>query len=78
MTTVSSPNSPLVATPAVVLDPADDPMITPRPREQDAAQFSQLVDHRLIASGHNQPFNAPAEIALAVRTLHTTLNHQPR
>ncbi len=61
---------PIVDVPAIVLDPTEDPALNPRPREQHAARFPRLLDYRQIASGHNQPFDAPAEVALAVRDLH--------
>jgi pimeloyl-ACP methyl ester carboxylesterase len=64
---------PAVEVPALVLDPIDDPVLQPRPREQHAAQFSRLLDYRRIQSGHNQPFDAPAETARAVCELHTFL-----
>jgi pimeloyl-ACP methyl ester carboxylesterase len=64
---------PTIDTPAIVLDPTEDPVLQPRTREQHLARFPQLLDHRLIASGHNQPFDAPAEVALAVRDLHAFL-----
>jgi pimeloyl-ACP methyl ester carboxylesterase len=62
---------PTVDVPAIVLDPTEDPALSPRPREQHAAHFPHLLDYRQIPSGHNQPFDAPAEVALAVRDLHT-------
>jgi pimeloyl-ACP methyl ester carboxylesterase len=64
---------PIVDVPAIVLDPIEDPALNPRPREQHAARFPRLLDYRQISSGHNQPFDAPAEVALAVRDLHAFL-----
>jgi pimeloyl-ACP methyl ester carboxylesterase len=64
---------PVVDVPAIVLDPTEDPALHPRPREQHAAWFPRLLDYRPIPSGHNQPFDAPAEVALAVRDLHAFL-----
>lgn len=64
---------PIVDVPAIVLDPIEDPALNPRPREQHAARFPRLLDYRQISSGHNQPFDAPAEIVLAVRDLHAFL-----
>ena len=34
---------------------------------------SPLLDYRQIPAGHNQPSEAPAEVALAVRDLHAFL-----
>jgi pimeloyl-ACP methyl ester carboxylesterase len=65
---------PTVDVPAIVLDPTEDPALHPRAREQHHAQFSRLLDYRQISSGHNQPFDAPAEVALAVRDLHAFLD----
>jgi hypothetical protein len=64
---------PTVDVPAVVLDPTEDPALKPRPREQHLARFPRLLDYRRIASGHNQPFDAPAEAARAVHDLHAFL-----
>ena len=64
---------PAVNLPAIVLDPAQDPVLQPRTREQHAARFPQLLDYRLIPSGHNQPLDAPAQVALAVQDLHEVL-----
>jgi hypothetical protein len=59
-----------IDSPAIVLDPTEDPVLQPRTHEQHAARFSRLLDHRLIRSGHNQPFDAPAEVTRAVQDLH--------
>jgi pimeloyl-ACP methyl ester carboxylesterase len=64
---------PAVNVPAVVLDPTEDPALKPRPREQHLARFPRLLDYRRVPSGHNQPFDAPAEAALAVHDLHAFL-----
>jgi pimeloyl-ACP methyl ester carboxylesterase len=64
---------PTVDVPAIVLDPTEDPALHPRTREQHAARFPRLLDYRQIPSGHNQPFDAPTQVALAVRDLHTYL-----
>ncbi len=68
---------PTIDVPAIVLDPTQDPMVTPRTREEHSKRFTRLLDHRLIPSGHNQPFDAPAEVSLAVRDLHRALLGQP-
>jgi hypothetical protein len=64
--------------PAIVLDPTEDPVLPPSPREQHVAHFPGLLDYRQIASGHNQPFDAPADVALAVRDLHASLEPDAR
>jgi pimeloyl-ACP methyl ester carboxylesterase len=61
---------PTVDVPAIVLEPTEDPALNTRPREEHARWFPHLVDFRQISSGHNQPFDAPADVALAVRDLH--------
>jgi pimeloyl-ACP methyl ester carboxylesterase len=60
---------PSVVVPTIVLDPVDDPALQPRTREQHARNFTRLVDYRQIASGHNQPADAPTDVAQAVRDL---------
>ncbi|MER7564259.1 alpha/beta fold hydrolase [Streptomyces sp. NPDC048523] len=64
---------PTVDVPSIVLDPTEDPALHPRPREQHLARFPHLLDYRRIDSGHNQPFDAPAEVASAVRELRAFL-----
>ncbi|WP_208971269.1 hypothetical protein [Kineococcus rubinsiae] len=64
---------PALEVPAIVLDPTEDPALRPRPCQEHARSFPRLVDHRRIASGHDQPFDAPAEVADAVRRLHAHL-----
>ncbi|WP_307534519.1 hypothetical protein [Streptomyces sp. V3I8] len=56
-----------------MLDPTEDPALHPRPREEHAGRFPRLLGHRRVPSGHNQPFDAPAEVARAVRDLHAFL-----
>jgi pimeloyl-ACP methyl ester carboxylesterase len=64
---------PPVDVPAIVLDPMIDPVLSPRLREEHAAHFPQLLDYRQIATGHNQPFDAPQDVAGAVLDLHELL-----
>ncbi|MDJ0334031.1 alpha/beta hydrolase [Salinibacterium sp. G-O1] len=64
---------PTIDVPAIVIDPTQDPMITPRTRDEHTARFTRLIDHRLSASGHNQPFDAPLDVALAVQDLHRAI-----
>jgi pimeloyl-ACP methyl ester carboxylesterase len=68
---------PTVDVPAIVLDPTQDPALSPRPREHHNARFPRLLDYRQISSGHNQPFDAPADVVLAVRDLHAALESIP-
>jgi pimeloyl-ACP methyl ester carboxylesterase len=65
---------PTVDVPAIVLDPTEDPALNPRTRAEHAARFPRLLDYRQISSGHNQPFDAPTEVALAVCDLHAFLD----
>jgi len=67
---------PTIGVPAIVLDPSEDPALHPRPRELHATHFRSLIDYRQIASGHNQPFDAPAQVTRAMRDLHTSLNRK--
>jgi pimeloyl-ACP methyl ester carboxylesterase len=64
---------PTVDVPAIVLDPTEDPALHPRPRQQHSARFPRLLDYRRVPSGHNQPFDAPTDVARAVRDLHAHL-----
>jgi pimeloyl-ACP methyl ester carboxylesterase len=69
---------PAVDVPALVLDPMQDPALHMRPRDEHAAHFPRLLAYRRIASGHNQPFDAPADVALAVREVHAFLESEAR
>ena len=60
---------PRITVPAIVLDPTEDPALRPRTRDEHAERFTRLVDHRLIASGHNQPSDAPGEVFRAIQDL---------
>jgi pimeloyl-ACP methyl ester carboxylesterase len=64
---------PSIDRPAIVLDPTQDPALLPRLREEHAEWFPQLVGYRRIASGHNQPLDAPAEVARAVQDVRAHL-----
>jgi pimeloyl-ACP methyl ester carboxylesterase len=64
---------PVVDVPTIVLDPTEDPALHPRTRQQHEKHFSRLLDHRLVASGHNQPTDAHAEVARAVLDVHARL-----
>ncbi|WIB79170.1 alpha/beta hydrolase [Curtobacterium sp. MCPF17_002] len=64
---------PAVDVPTIVLDPTEDPALHPRTRQRHEQHFTQLLDHRLVASGHNQPADAPAEVVRAVRDVHARL-----
>ncbi len=64
---------PAIRSPAIVLDPTQDTLLSPSTREQHLTHFPHLIDHRLIASGHNQPFDAPREVVLAVGDVHAFL-----
>lgn len=59
--------SPSVDVPTIVLDSTEDPVLHPRTREQHEEHFTRLLDHRLVPSGHNQPADAHADVARAVR-----------
>jgi len=58
---------PSVDVPTIVLDPTEDPALYPRTRRQHEEHCTRLLDHRLVPSGHNQPTDAHAEVARAVR-----------
>jgi pimeloyl-ACP methyl ester carboxylesterase len=62
---------PPITVPTIVLDPTEDPMIEPQTAQEHRAHFSQLVDDRLVSSGHDMPHDAPSAVARAVLDLHT-------
>ncbi|MBN9620898.1 MAG: alpha/beta fold hydrolase [Actinobacteria bacterium] len=68
---------PTITVPTIVLDPTEDPMVEPRGRAEHEARFPALVDHRLVASGHDLPRHEPAAVAAAVLDLHVRLDADP-
>ncbi len=60
-----------IEVPTVVLDPVEDKVEFPSPRAEHERHFSQLVDYRRVATGHNLPQEDPAEFAAAVLRLHS-------
>ncbi len=64
---------PSVDVPTIVLDPTEDPALHPRTRAEHEEHFTRLLDHRLVPSGHNQPADAHAEVARAVRDVRAFL-----
>ena len=62
---------PPITVPTIVIDPTIDPIMPPTPLAEHAAHFTDLVDYRQIAAGHNTPQEAPAHVASAILDLHT-------
>lgn len=67
-------DQPTIDVPTIVLDGAHDTVSPPRPRTEHEAHFSNLIDYRLLAAGHNPPQENPAEFARAVTDLHSHLS----
>lgn len=64
---------PRIEVPTVVLDPVNDTISTPSSTEEHQRHFTRLVDHRLVAGGHNVPQENPGEFAAALLSLHMTV-----
>jgi pimeloyl-ACP methyl ester carboxylesterase len=61
--------TPPIGVPTIVLDPTEDPVLEPQPEAAHAARFTDLVDCRRVATGHNTPQEDPGAFVDAVRTL---------
>lgn len=61
---------PPITVPTIVIDPTEDPLDAPRPRAEHARYFSNLVDYRQTATGHNVPQEDPAGFADAIGACH--------
>jgi pimeloyl-ACP methyl ester carboxylesterase len=61
---------PTITVPTVVLDPTEDTLLPPSPRERHERHFSSLEDHRRLPVGHNVPQESPDDFAEAVVRLH--------
>ncbi|ANE82731.1 alpha/beta hydrolase [Mycobacterium adipatum] len=58
-----------ISVPTVVLDAACDPLDEPQSREFHSLHFSNLIDYRIVQTGHNAPQEDPAAFADAIETL---------
>lgn len=65
---------PRIEVPTVVLDPVDDTIDTPSGTEEHQRHFTRLVDHRLVAGGHNVPQENPGDFGAALLSLRTTVS----
>ncbi|GAA1923511.1 alpha/beta hydrolase [Nocardioides lentus] len=64
---------PPITVPTIVVDTTADPLSPPMTLEQHRADLTDLVDHRLVATGHNPPQEDPVAFADAVLALHRHL-----
>lgn len=61
---------PTIEVPTVVLDPTHDGIADPRTTDQHREHFGRLVNHELVATGHNPPQEDPDTFAAAVLRVH--------
>jgi pimeloyl-ACP methyl ester carboxylesterase len=57
---------PPITVPTVVLDPLDDALARPTARVEHEKHFTDLIDYRQVAGGHNLPQENPQEFAAAI------------
>jgi pimeloyl-ACP methyl ester carboxylesterase len=62
---------PVITVPTVVLDPTTDTLHEPEPRAEHESHFTNLVELRTVAAGHNPAQEQPADFAAAILRLHT-------
>jgi pimeloyl-ACP methyl ester carboxylesterase len=65
---------PRIEVPTVVLDPVDDTVDTPSGTDEHQRHFTRLVDHRLVAGGHDVPQENPAAFGDALLSLRVTVH----
>ena len=63
-------DKPVIAVPTIIMDLSSDTISSPQPLSHHERQFSDIVEHRVIASGHNVPQERPVAFADAVATIH--------
>ncbi|WP_205856601.1 alpha/beta fold hydrolase [Phytoactinopolyspora endophytica] len=66
--------TPPISVPTIVIDLTEDPVLETKPEAAHAARFTDLVDYRRIATGHNTPQENPVAFAEAIRTLHRNVS----
>jgi pimeloyl-ACP methyl ester carboxylesterase len=64
---------PPIVVPTVVVDATDDPLDELQSRESHLRHFPNLLDYRLIRTGHNAPQEDPVAFAEAILALHRFL-----
>jgi len=62
-----------IEVPTIVIDASQDPLDEPLSPEAHAAHFAELLDHRILATGHDVPQQDPAGFATAIIDLHAKL-----
>ncbi|WP_405064291.1 alpha/beta hydrolase [Kribbella sp. NBC_01505] len=60
---------PTIDVPTIIVDPLYDGLGPSVPIEEHRKHFTNLVDHRLVPTGHNPPQEDPATFANAVLAL---------
>jgi pimeloyl-ACP methyl ester carboxylesterase len=63
---------PAITVPTVVLDPTQASLSSPQPRAVHESHFTNLIELRTVAAGHNVPQEQPGEFAQAILRLHAT------
>jgi len=61
---------PTIDVPTIMLDLTEDPILPPLPLASHREYFTNLVDYRLVAAGHDVPRHKPAAVADAILALH--------
>ena len=60
----------MITVPSVVLDCTQDGLGPPESRSEHETHFGTLLEHRLVAAGHNLPQEEPTAVSEAVLNLH--------
>lgn len=60
---------PPIIVPTVIIDPTDDPIAPPQPLEAHETHFTQLIDYRRTAVGHNTPYEDPETVVRSILDL---------
>jgi pimeloyl-ACP methyl ester carboxylesterase len=62
---------PVITVPTVIVDPTKETLYSPEPRAEHETHFTNLVELRTVAAGHNPAQEQPADFAAAIQRLHT-------
>jgi pimeloyl-ACP methyl ester carboxylesterase len=62
---------PVITVPTVIVDPTEETLSSPDSRAEHETHFTNLVELRTVAAGHNPAQEQPADFTAAIQRLHT-------
>jgi pimeloyl-ACP methyl ester carboxylesterase len=61
---------PVITVPTVIVDPTEETLASPDSRAEHETHFTNLVELRTVAAGHNPAQEQPADFTAAIQRLH--------